>query len=357
MERDKEDKTSISEYNNTVNQYQNKLNEAVDDGSGCAETWEQLQNLRSEGGGLQTTRRNVLQAIGAGAVSLTGVSTVSATGRTEHEKLGVSLTEILATDQVQNILKQLDHPNPKSVDNDNFGDVGEVKIYLDQAETDLVEKDGGNAENSTKVIRTTVPTSAGNLLVLQIDNKIVAAFHEFDKNVGDELKKKFGLAGEVGWPEATEAKLVGTETQAVFRREISEDKRSKILQEISGSIETAGAFSQNGQSGYSAVKESTNNDSMRYELDPSFKVKTKRFFNIQESTREIMAQGSNCDLLVAECLAQVLFPAPLGCGGCGWICVTPVLGAGQLACASCLLAVCGPIVLAYAACAGIQDCV
>lgn len=357
MERDKEDKSWMRKYNDAVNQYQNKLNEAVDDGSGCAETWEQLQNLRSEGGSLQTTRRNVLQAIGAGAVSLTGVSTASATGRTEHEKLGISLTEILASDQVQSILKQLDHPNPKSVDDDNFGEEGIVKINLDQAETDMVEEDDESIENSSKVIRTTAPTSAGNLLALQINDKIVAAFHEFDKNVGDDLKKKLGLAGEVGWPETTEAKLVGTETQAVFRREISEDEKSKILQEISGSIEIAGAFSQNGQSGYSAVKESADDDSIRYELESSFKVKTKEDFNIQEPTREIMAQGSNCDLLVAECLAQVLFPAPLGCGGCGWICVTPVPGAGQLACASCLLAVCGPIVLAYAACAGIQDCV
>lgn len=60
---------------------------------------------------------------------------------------------------------------------------------------------------------------------LQINDKIVAAFHEFDKNVGDELKKKFGFVGEVGWLETTEAKIVGTETQAVFRLEILEDER------------------------------------------------------------------------------------------------------------------------------------
>lgn len=153
-----------------------------------------------------------------------------------------------------------------------ISEMGYSKINLDQEETDVVEEDDDNIENSSKVIRTTAPTSAGNLLALQINDKIVAAFHEFDKNVGDDLKKKLGLAGEVGWLETTEAKLVDTETQAVFRCEVSEDK--KILQEISGSIEIAGAFSQNGQSGYSAVKESADDDSIRYELELSFKIKT-----------------------------------------------------------------------------------
>lgn len=344
---------SNSQDDQTTAEYQNELSKTINDGGSCAETGERLQQLRSERDGSQTTRRNVLRTVGAAGLSLAGVSTASAKGVSEHNQVGVSLTKLVAAEEIQTLLKSLGHPQPKAVHDSEFEKKGPVKLSLDSAETEVVEANGEEQIASTKITRTTIPSNAGELVVVKINNDVISpVFFKFHSSINHDLKKRLDLAGKIGWPTGVEAALVGTETQAVFRRETATAEQKKISRETGTDPNLVGAFAQRGQSGYSAVETSSTEDSIRYVLDPNFEIQKKADFHINEGG---VTTQQNCD--IGECLSVILFPLPAPCGGCGYICLTPIPGVSQAACLVCLLATCGAYVLTFAACVGVQDCV
>jgi len=70
-------------------QYQNELNDAVDDGGGCAETWETLSEARDK---FTPDRRSVLKGVGALGASAVGVSSLGVA--TAKEKPGNEEIEV-----------------------------------------------------------------------------------------------------------------------------------------------------------------------------------------------------------------------------------------------------------------------
>jgi len=88
-------------------QYQNELNDAVDDGGGCAETWETLSEARDK---FTPDRRSVLKGVGALGASAVGVSSLGVA--TAKEKPGNEEIEVaLNSDAVQALLEELHYPD------------------------------------------------------------------------------------------------------------------------------------------------------------------------------------------------------------------------------------------------------
>ena len=85
-----------------------QINEHINNGGGCAEVWEATTEIRDQN---RSGRRDFIKRTTAAAgIALAGVRTVFAKGVTEHNLQEVNLKAILASNQVQLILKSLNEP-------------------------------------------------------------------------------------------------------------------------------------------------------------------------------------------------------------------------------------------------------
>lgn len=319
-------------------QYQAELNDAVDDGGGCAETWEQLEEMRDEDH-TGTTRRSVLGLLGATGAGLAGITTTAAATPDQHEDAGVSVETLLRSQQADHILSAL-HPSPEQqADPDPQGP---VKVYPKRAESEIV-----TTAEETRVVSTSVPSNLGQFTFLSVDGELSDAV-VFQFNDISEGKQEWVNTGTIGWPDGPEASLIGTPDEAVFTRQLTESENAQVLAAVDGHEGRGSAFVNSRREGYSFVTEGTQT---RYILDPEFSVVETESFS-----PEISIQAS-CSSRIINCTASLLFPLPTGCALCGYACVAPVPGVGQAACIVCLLATCGAVILAISACSKIWQCV
>ena len=122
---------------------QKYINDAVKDGGGCTEAWEAMTEVRNQLD--DNSRRKFLKRTAATAgIALTGVSTVSAKGREEHQELDVDIEYVLKSDQVQLILDELGHPTPQRVNDSNFSTKGPFDIQLDKVTSEMAISEEGS---------------------------------------------------------------------------------------------------------------------------------------------------------------------------------------------------------------------
>lgn len=338
MPDDNQEDHDVDEEGLDIDQYQDELNKKTNDGGGCAETWEQLEEMR-DGSQAGTTRRSVLSLIGATGAGLAGITTTAAETPSQHEAANISIETLLSSQQAEQILSAL-HPSPEQQAEPN--PKGPVKVYPKRAESEIVK-----TPEETQVVSTSIPSNLGQFTFLSVDGDLSDAviFRFADLSEG---KRKWIDTGTVGWPDGPDASLIGTSDEAVFTRQLTESENSQVLSAVDGSDGRGAAFVNSRREGYSYVTEGTQT---RYIFDPEFSVVETESFSPESSIQ------ASCRNRIINCTASLLFPLPTGCALCGYACVAPVPGVGQAACIVCLLATCGAVILAISACSRIWQCV
>lgn len=97
---------TMEEPDSDPDQYQDELSDAVDDGGGCAETWEKLSEARRKS---SLDRRSVLKgvgAFGAAALGVSGIGAATAKKKPDDEEID----EALNSEGVQALLDELENP-------------------------------------------------------------------------------------------------------------------------------------------------------------------------------------------------------------------------------------------------------
>lgn len=298
-------------------------------------------------------RRTLLKNIGASGatLALSGVSVTTAEGVEEHAELNIDITSILRSEQVKSILQTLGHPTPEAAHVLDSSQNSPVELQLDNIETEVVTADAGS-----DVTITTIPTNIGVFTAVTADSDLARVVNfEFNDDLTSREKQRIHAGSEIGWPDGTTALLVGSSSGAYFMREATDREVRRLADVVDPAVGRVSAVEADTWSGYS-VQPEADAKQRGFKVSTSFEVIGRTASMTSEPSGEVVAQ--DCDLEIVNCLS-LLFPLPTPCIGCAAACSggQAVPAIGQAACLVCLLGTCGSFVLAYSACAGVQDCV
>lgn len=309
-------------------QYQAELNDAVDDGGGCVETWEKLSEARGE---FTPERRSVLKKISAlGVAGSTGlVGTATAASNEEESEISLRVEEVpLSEDTAKKavsskIADQLINTVTRSANNRNIAEISD-----------------GTRRNITiddQLLSFTVEfaTKYGRLGIGYQSDSLLTGFFDLNRSTLSNGQRN-RISGQIGWPEDTTATLLIEDAgEPIFSRSVTVDELEQLKNivpetEDPDSVDARAIPHTEPQSGKSKGKYNVRFKNKIYVVDSDI---TEILFT--ENTDGPTALR-NCDSAAVGCLADIVLAAPacrLTAAGCAF---------GPLACITLLLALCAP---------------
>ncbi len=338
--------------------YRDDLNEAVNDGDGCAETWEALSELRADQDSSDSSdsspinRRQFVRSLatagGIAAIGSTGLGQVAA--KTQNKANQHEVREALQTPEVQTLLDELGNP------------------AVQRGKAKRVTAKYGD-EQVTKFTALTLPTSLGDIVYGTKGSGEVEASYLFgetvtkkDNTVSTEIAQKLPEPYR-SMPAESGRKLVVTPDETRAFRTPTQNERRELAQITGLAVEETRGYIDSADDRFYVYKpysedENGNGDGGGLlRIDPSFTDGVYREVSAEEfkdATAQdvVTAQGYSCTLTCASCLGGL----PGGCFvGCGGTCVAVATAIGIVPCFVCVASVCNAALIACGVCADCAD--
>lgn len=332
-------------------QYQNELNDAVDDGGGCAETWSALNQRRNntiaedsnKGKSLQNhdrghsnddiliNRRKLVQSLGSAAGALavgsSGIGSVSADSvDNPQDASNEQIERALSSAEVENLLDELNG------------------LPIQRGKAQAIEVTMEMEDNDTKlqVELITLPTPAGEIVYGESNVGPTEASFLFGTSLSEQrdpfippgLKKQF--PDKYKNLPSTGAKLTYANGDFLMARFPTETEKNEIANLIEAPVDDIRVSVNSADSAFRAVTA----EGDVYLIDtgannPAYQEVTGQEF--QDATVEQILTAQGCASACATCIAA------LGGGcffTCGVACLTVVTLVGVALCAACAVTFC-----------------